>query len=337
MPAPAELDASMALRLLAARGIVGASAEARVLGGGVSNIVVLVEDGSTRIVVKQSLPQLRVRDRWLADRSRIVREWQAMGELCRVLPLGRLPALQFLDAGKFLYAMEAAGPGTADWKSHLLAGRCDPAIARSAGATLGLMVRETWRDPRFASRFGDQQAFWQLRTDPYYRTIARRHPNISGAVEEWIEECSSRRVAMVHGDWSPKNLLVDGRDIVCIDFECAHFGDPSYDAGFLLNHLILKSFHRPGSAAAYLDLARSALCWTLAMLPAQALPWFERAAMRHLALLMLARVDGKSPVEYLHRTETRAAVRGLALRLIAERPPTLRAVLSRVTAATGRP
>ena len=183
MPAPAELDASTALRLLAARGIVGASAEARVLGGGVSNIVVLVEDGSTRIVVKQSLPQLRVRDRWLADRSRIVREWQAMRELCPVLPLGRLPALRFLDAGKFLYAMEATGPGAADWKSHLLAGRCDPAIARRAGATLGLMVRETWRDPRFASRFGDQRAFWQLRTDPYYWTLAKRQPHISAAVE----------------------------------------------------------------------------------------------------------------------------------------------------------
>ena len=333
MPATVSLDARTAVTMLAARGLVTARARAQVLGGGISNIVVLVEEGKRRIVVKQSLPRLRVRDRWLADRDRIVREWRAMRELCRVLPRGRLPALLYLDAGNFLYAMNADGPGGLDWKSHLLAGRCDSRIARRAGATLGLMVRGTWCDKRLESAFGDRRAFRQLRTDPYYRTIARRHPSIAGQVEDWIGRFSGRQVAMVHGDWSPKNLLVHCRTVTCIDFECAHFGDPSYDAGFLLNHLILKAFHRPAKAASYLSLASSSLCWTLAMLPPSALRWFESSAVRHLAFLMLARIDGKSPVEYLKSDDTRGAVRKLALRLIEDRPRTFLAVAARAEAA----
>ena len=343
-PAALDLDADSAVAMLASRGLVSRSARARVLGGGVSNIVVLVEDGGSRVVVKQSLPRLRVRDKWLADRGRILREWRALAELGLILPAGRVPALLFLDADNFLYAMRAAAPSGTDWKQRLLAGECDPAIARRVGATLGLIVRGTWGVRRFRELFGDQRAFRQLRTDPYYRTIARRHPSIAGVVEDLVEESAKRRVAMVHGDWSPKNLLVENGSVTCIDFECAHFGDPSYDAGFLLNHLILKCFHRPQAADGYLALAQSALCWTLGMLPPAALPWFERSAMRHLPLLLLARVDGKSPVEYLRTSQTRATVRRLALTLIGERARALEGVLSRVEAAlegvpgpTGRP
>ncbi len=325
-----DLDAGTAVSILAARGIVSGRATARLLGGGVSNIVVLVQDGQRRFVVKQSLRRLRVRDKWLADRSRIVREWRVMQGLAAVLPPGRLPPLLFLDEGNFLYAMRAARAGCADWKTDLLAGRCAPGVARRVGATLGLMVRETWRAPQFGAPFADQSAFRQLRTEPYYLTVATRHPRISRAVRQWIRESAERRVAVVHGDWSPKNVLVDDGAITCIDFECAHFGDPSYDAGFLVNHLILKSFRRPGRSQAYLSLARLAFCWTLAMLPAEALEWFERASMRHLAFLMLARVDGKSPVEYLRHPEVVDRVRRLALRLIDERPASLAAVLSRV-------
>ena len=328
-----DLSPDSALRILSVREGLSTRAVARLLPGGVSNTVVLVEDGRRRIVLKQSLARLRVRDEWLADRSRIVREWEVMRALASVLPAGRIPSLLFLDERRFLYAMQAACEGTADWKSHLLAGELSAATARLAGATLGLMVRGTWRRPEFQERFGDSTAFDQLRTDPYYRTVAIRHPGLGRRVADWIEESSERRVAMVHGDWSPKNLLVGDGGLVCIDFECAHYGDPSYDAGFMLNHLILKSFNRPELAEGYLQLARVAFAWTLGMLPAKAMEWFEAASVRHLAFLMLARIDGKSPVEYLTAEADRDAVRQLALRLIETAPPTLEGVLARAAQA----
>ncbi len=341
-----ELREDNALGFLDGRVGLSNRATARPLAGGVSNTVLLIEDGCQRIVLKQSLPRLRVRDEWLADRARVVREWEVMQALGAILPRGRLPELLFLDAQNCLYAMRAAAQGYADWKTRLLAGECDAATARQAGATLGLTVRGTWRDRGLEESFSDRTAFDQLRTDPYYRTVAARHPLLAARVEEWIAECAARNVALVHGDWSPKNLLVNPGGIVCIDFECAHFGDPSYDAGFLLNHLILKAFRRPELAASYLRLARTAFCWTLGTLPAEALAWFEDASMRHLAFLMLARVDGKSPAEYLQGESVRGAVRQLALQLLDERPRTLNAVLGRAeravqaapgSSSTGRP
>ena len=184
--------------------------------------------------------------------------------------------------------------------------------------------------------FSDRTAFDQLRTDPYYRTVASRHPRVAGIVEDWITQSDRRQVAMVHGDWSPKNLLVREGALVCIDFECAHFGDPSYDAGFMMNHLILKAFLRPELAPTYLQLARVAFSWTLGMLPTRALDWYEDASIRHLALLMLARIDGKSPVEYLRTDDERDAVRRLALLLIENAPPTLEAALALTVQALAR-
>lgn len=320
MAAPDELTAENALGILSGRVELSGQATARLLGGGVSNVVALVEDGAQRIVLKQSLPRLRVRDRWLADRGRIDREWEVMQALAATLPRGRLPQLLFRDEERFLYAMRAAPDGCVDWKTELLAGTCDPATARQAGATLGLIIRSTWEHRAFRDRFSDRTAFEQLRTDPYYRTVACRHPRLAGLVEDWIAASSRRQVAMVHGDWSPKNLLVSPGGLVCIDFECAHFGDPSYDAGFLLNHLILKAFNRPELSASYLSLARVSMGWTLGMLPAGGLEWFEASALRHLGFLMLARVDGKSPVEYLRTDAERDAVRRFALDLIRDPP-----------------
>ncbi len=332
-----ELSAGGALRLLSGREELSREAVARVLAGGVSNTVVLVEDGQRRIVLKQSLSRLRVRDEWLADRSRIVREWEVMRAVASILPAGRIPDLLFLDEGRFLYAMQAAPTGSADWKSRLLAGELSAATARLAGATLGLMTRGTWHRPEFRERFADATAFDQLRTDPYYRTVATRHPSVSGQLADWIGESSRRRVAIVHGDWSPKNLLVGSRGLVCIDFECAHFGDPSYDAAFMLNHLILKSFHRPELADGYLRLARTAFAWTLGMLPPDALDWYEAATARHLAFLLLARIDGKSPAEYLRSETVRDAARQLALQLIDKAPCKIDELLQSARAALPAP
>ena len=335
MPEPQELRADNAVGFLAGHLDVSPAAKASVLAGGVSNTVVLIEDGTQRIVLKQALPRLRVRDEWLADRVRVLREWQVISALGAVLPRQRLPQLLFCDEPNFLYAMRAAPEGSEDWKSILLAGRCDGDTARQAGAILGLATRATWGEPAFEQLFSDRTAFDQLRTDPYYGTIARRHPVVARRVERWVAESAARNVAMVHGDWSPKNLLVGASGIVCIDFECAHFGDPSYDAGFLLNHLILKAFHRPAIAASYLRLARTAFCWTIAMLPPSGLAWYEAASVRHLAFLMLARIDGKSPAEYLDDRQ-RTAVRSLALSLIDAEPSSLDATLEHAERALQR-
>lgn len=321
MAAPFELSGENAAGYLRDRGI-GASGkplQCRELGGGVSNTVVLVEGGQERFILKQALPQLRVKDEWLADRTRIWRERDSLLAVSRVLPAGWVPKILWSDESNFLFAMEAAPEPAEFWKSHLLAGQLEAEHARRAGIALGLTIRETWKSPEYAERFGDQTAFDQLRIDPYYRTIARRNPDIAAEATEWIAEMNQTRVALTHGDWSPKNMMVTPRGLFFIDYECAHFGDPAFDSAFCINHLVLKSFHLPSHASGYLRLARVFFAWTAAVLPPQACRYFERATARHLAFLMLARVDGKSPVEYITDGEARNQIRTTAKNLIARR------------------
>lgn len=323
------LSATTAPELLTRRGIAGPFA-CRELGGGVSNVVVLVESPAGPFVLKQALPQLRVRDEWLADRNRIFRERDGLLAAASLLPAGWIPKVLWSADEDYLFAMEAFSPEAESWKDELLRGETSAEKARQAGLALGLTVRGSWRNPELERQFGDQRAFDQLRTDPYYRTIARRHPAIADAVGEWVEAVTPLRLALTHGDWSPKNMVSLGERLLFIDYECIHFGDPSYDAAFALNHLILKGVHRSQQQAEYHHLARVFLTWTLAVLPAEALPRFESAAMRHLAFLLLARIDGKSPAEYLRDEAVRDRLRRTALQLIADRPSTLEGVLATV-------
>ncbi len=308
----------------------------RELGGGVSNRVLLVESESARFVVKQSLGRLRVPDDWRADRSRIFREAAALRDAARFLPAGSVPEVLWVDEAHFIFAMAAAAPGAQNWKAQLLAGCIDPAIAARAGSLLGLWIRASWGDAGLERRYGDQTAFDQLRIDPYYRTVAARRPQVAGRVAELMAESAARRVSLVHGDWSPKNFLIDGQALAVIDFEVVHYGDPAFDAGFCLNHFLLKCFRLPRRAAGLLELARVFYTWVEAVLPSPALRFFEAATVRHLGCLMLARIDGKSPVEYITEEPLKEAVRRAATRIILDRFDSLERCYALVAAEAAR-
>jgi aminoglycoside phosphotransferase (APT) family kinase protein len=183
-------------------------------------------------------------------------------------------------------------------------------------------------------RFGDRTNFEQLRIDPYYRTTATRHAQHRGifrALHDLINISSEIRTSLVHGDFSPKNILVHGRDIFLIDFEVVHWGDPSFDSGFLLNHLFLKAFHRPQFAPIYFDSVRAfwkALRTGLGPDPGRG---FEAMTIRHLGALMLARIDGKSPVEYINDTETKELVREAAMNILLDPPFMLEQLIARIS------
>jgi 5-methylthioribose kinase len=289
---------------LAAHGYAAPDLRLEELGGGVSNVVILASSGQFRLVVKQSLGKLRVAEEWCSDRDRIFREAEAMRWLSPRLTAGRVPRLLFTDADDFAIAMEAAAPNAEMWKTLLFRGEFVDLHAHSAGAMLGQTIAATWNDENARRIFGDQTVFDQLRIDPYYRFTARRHPDRADYFYALISRSAARSVSLVHGDWSPKNLLVasttatSGIDLWAIDWEVVHFGDPSFDAGFLLNHLVLKSIALPHWRADFAALAQVFFKALRENLPPEA-GWVEQAALEHLPALLLARVDGKSPAEYL--------------------------------------
>lgn len=316
---------------LVARGLVpeGDRVTAEELGGGVSNVVLGVDAGEHRFVIKQALPRLRVADEWLAKRERALTEAEAMRLLAEVTPAALPPVLD-VDEDACAITIGHAPAGWATWKDELLAGRVDPDV----GARLGMLLA-AWHglDVTGAPRLDDPEAFEQLRVDPYYRTVARRAPDLAPAIEAVIERMAATRRCLVHGDFSPKNVLVGPDGLWVIDFEVAHLGDPAFDVAFLTNHLVLKAVHRPDAGEDYAACARRFWRSYLEGVPDGFLGG-TAYVLRHLGALLVARVDGKSPAEYL-TPEEGDVVRALGRSLLTEPAASLDEVWDRLAEVQG--
>jgi 5-methylthioribose kinase len=303
----------------------------RALGWGVSNVVLRVDvEGAEPVVLKQARERLRTKMLWVSRLERIWTEREAMQVLGQVLPPGTVPRVIFSDEPNYLYGMTCAPEDSAVWKEQLLAGACDPAVARRAGEILGTIHRDTRSHPALTGRLADTTVFDELRTDPFYRTIARAHPEIAPRIDELTASMESPETrCLVLGDFSPKNILVHRDGLTLVDFETAHAGDPAYDVGFFLSHLNLKALRDSGLGEnasvtrAYAELLRQfragyRSAWGDSPV-VRPYGWSDRVR-RHLYACMLARVDGKSPVDYLD-DPTRQKVRSLALDFFrADRP-----------------
>jgi 5-methylthioribose kinase len=296
---------------------MGANCQVTAMVGGVSGSVLLVESDRIRLVVKQALDQLLVDDTWFAKVERALTEAAALSVL-HALSGRYVPELIDSDEVQCALVMTAAPANWQPWKSDLLtedidqAGAC--ATGRTLGSVLGTWHRATTGDDAMAERFDDYEAFEQLRVHPFHRTILTRHPPLASAIEACIADLTQRRECLVHGDFSPKNILVDPRDrerLWVLDFEVAHFGAAVFDLAFLHCHLLLKAVHRPRYASV---LRQTAAAFQNVYTAEVGIAAAERATRRlgwHTASLLLARVDGTSPAGYLSDPD-RNRVRDLA-------------------------
>ncbi len=298
-----------------------AKARVEVLAGGVSCDVLLVECARTAVVVKQALGRLRVEQEWLATPDRAGAESDALRLAAEICP-GSVPAVLASVPEDFLVVLERAPGGCVDWKSQLLAGRTEAVVGSRLGSLLGAWHGATASDRAVRARFGDLSAFVQLRIDPYHRSIAMRHPDVAERIEFLAEALVGPGRCLVHGDFSPKNILVGGATLWVIDWEVAHFGDPVFDLAFALCHLRLKAAHRPLDASGYRAVAEAFLHAYRQVATELAAGITESVLVGHTACLLLARVDGKSPAEYL-RNDERDQVRSLARTLLRAEHPSL--------------
>jgi 5-methylthioribose kinase len=300
--------------------------------------------------VKQALPRLRVAEEWLATPQRIAREAAAIDLAGSICP-GSVPRVVYLDLASHLLVMTRAARQARTWKADLLAGRIDRAVAERAGQLIGRWHAVTAADPDLVTAFSDTEAFVQLRIDPYHRTVASRHPQLAGRIEELAAGLLDRPQCLVHGDLSPKNVLVDVEDrlaevgtavqtgadaeadagvahqIWLIDWEVAHLGNPIFDLAFVLCHLRCKAARCPADAG---RLAESAGAFLGAYQAEAAAVWAtvdEGELAAQTACLLLARVDGKSPVEYLD-PPAQQLVRQVAVGLLRAGNPGLDAIFA---------
>lgn len=294
------------------------------LTGGVSSEIYLVNDGIRQFVVKRALPKLKVEQEWFADTSRNGNEAAYLGYVARFSP-HNVPQLKYVNAEHGYFCMEYLGAGCHNWKEMLLEGRCDLRIAQAVGGLLGRIHAHSANDPEARERFRTLANFEQLRIEPYLLATARRHPRLNEAFEAEASRLRAERGVLAHGDFSPKNILVCPGRVVVVDCEAAWYGDAAFDIAFLLSHLFLKSVARPaaGPWRPMVDSVWSSyLASRFADEPGAGQDVLEANVSRLLPMLMLARVDGKSPVEYLRKSQ-QERVRRFAVARLQREPASL--------------
>lgn len=296
------------------------------LAGGVSSDIVKVATRRRTFVLKRALGRLKVAADWRApvERNRYEVEWLRVA--AAVEPRA-VPLVLASDATAGAFAMAWLDPARYRvWKAVLREGEVDHAFAAEVGARIGRIHAATAGSPDIAARFATDDIFQPIRLEPYLEATALRHPQVADRLIALSRATLATHIALVHGDVSPKNILVGPDGPVFLDAECAWYGDPSFDLAFCLNHLLLKCLWNPRATDAYLAGFDALYGGYMAETRWEPPPELERRAAALLPALLLARIDGKSPVEYVTDERDRDLVRAVAIPLIAAPPERLGSV-----------
>lgn len=336
-----ELSPANVLGYLRDRGQIGPEpAQVEPLGWGVSNLVLRIRTLGRVFVLKQSRPQLRTRDPWFSDLERVYREQEVMQVLRPLLPAGVVPEVLFVDRPNYVFAMSHAPEDAVVWKETLLLGNVHLGLGEWTGRVLGMMHETTAYNPLLIEPFRDHTVFVQLRVEPFYQRILERRPEVAKPVRAIIDRMLSLKLALCHGDYSPKNILVhqflgtsngkegEGNGFTLVDYETAHFGDPTMDLGFFLSHLILKGVKRHSERDRYFDLTRAFWRGYAREVRFQSMAELQPHGIAHFAICALARIDGTSPVDYLPEEPKRETVRAFTRQILHDRLETWEEVLN---------
>lgn len=305
------------------------------LAGGVSSDICRADlpgnaDRPDRSVcIKRALPKLKVAADWRApvERNRYEVEWMRVAG--GIVPAA-VPAILGEDRAAGCFAMAYLDPEHHPvWKTLLRDGVIDDASAAAVGNTLGCIHAATADRPEVAARFANDDIFYAIRLEPYLVATAAAHPDLAARLHERVEVTRTTRRVLVHGDFSPKNILIGPSGPVILDAECAWFGDPAFDLAFVLNHLLLKGAWRPEWRQRYVSAYSALLDAYLEHVDWESPIELEARTAALLPGLLLGRVDGKSPVEYLTEATEREAVRRFARSLLTAPVASLRTIAAR--------
>jgi aminoglycoside phosphotransferase (APT) family kinase protein len=305
------------------------------LSGGVSCDVYKVDlKHRASIVVKRALSKLRVAVDWRAPPERALTEVAWLKLVAAINPCWA-PKILGEDQTRHLFAMEFLAPDSFPlWKAELASGRVDEGFAAVVGTTLAKIHATTAANKAIAGSFANDAQFHALRLEPYLLFTAGRHPDLAAAIREITANIARSRIALMQGDISPKNILCGPNGPVFLDAETACYGDPAFDLAFCLNHFLLKAVWHPQWMDKYAR-AFSAMYKSYA----EGVIWedpdaLDRRAARLLPMLLLARIDGKSPVEYITTEPDKAFVRAKARAMIEAAPESLDALARRYFAGS---
>ena len=282
------------------------------LPGGISSLIARADTKRGPLCIKRALSRLKVAATWLAPVERNAAEVKWMRVASEAAP-GSVPQILGHDESAHLFAMTYLDPAEyPNWKAQLRDGAVELATARAVGQRLAAIHNATALRADIARDFANDETFHAIRLEPYFGATAEAHPDCAPALRRLIATTASTKRVLVHGDVSPKNILVGAHGPVFLDAECAWYGDPAFDLAFCLNHLLLKCLWRAASTAAYLASFDALAESYLSVVQWERVDELEARTAAMLPAMLLARVDGKSPVEYLTSAKDKDRVRGFA-------------------------
>ena len=290
------------------------------LHGGVSNRTVLIQkpDGNGW-VVKQALEKLRVKEDWYSKPERIHHEANGIRELAFLTPEGSIPKFIYENKAQHILIMEAVPEPHTNYKTLLLKQPPEQKHCQDFANLLADIHLNSYNNKHDLSLiFQDTSFFENLRLDPYYAFSARQLPDAAPFLNHLIQKTRLRKRTLVHGDYSPKNILIYQDKLVLLDHEVIHFGDPAFDVGFAMAHFLSKAHYLISSRHLFFNLAE--IFWKTYFNRTGSAVWadeLETYCQQHLLACLLARAIGKSPLEYLDE-KLRETQKSIVLSMIKE-------------------
>jgi len=282
------------------------------LSGGVSSSVWQIISKENRWVLKQALKKLRVQADWFSDVERIHREHEVMQAIQNIVPASSVPEIIHTDYDNHVYIMKSAEDKARTWKDILMHGNFNSDIAIKAGKILQSIHRNSEKiNENDKAKFHDQKYFIQLRVEPFHQYLIKQYPELEVYIQRLINEVTQKKICLVHGDFSPKNMLIESSNhLVLIDYEVAHWGNPVFDVAYCICHLMLKGWH----------LKRREEAQQLIKIFLNAYNNNVENLTPHLGLMLLARMDGKSPADYIKDEVLKNVIRKEAIGMIKNSP-----------------
>jgi aminoglycoside phosphotransferase (APT) family kinase protein len=313
------IDALRRMHLLAPDAV--ASGER--LTGGVSSDIWRIDLPTGAVCIKRALAKLRVAADWRAPVERNLYEARWMQRANTAVP-GVAPALLGQDTDSGALAMAFLPPNDHPlWKVQLRDGHADPVFAARVADSLARIHAATARDPSVPANFPTDAIFYDIRLEPYLVATGHEHPDLAPRFDALVRTTQANKRALVHGDVSPKNILCGPSGPIFLDAECAWWGDPAFDLAFCLNHLLLKCLWTPAARDLFLACFDALADAYVAGITWESPDALEARAAALLPGLFLARVDGKSPVEYITTDADKDRVRRTARPLLTDPPDRL--------------
>ena len=279
------------------------------LEGGVSSEVYYVKTNKSDYCIKRSLKKLLVKKNWIANTNRIKYEYLWLKH-CKKIISRNIPKTFEFDNKKKYIVMEYLNDSKYKTLKQLYFNKVVNIKTIKLISKHLYKIHSSSKNLKTKKIFdGNNNNFYDLRLDPYFNEVGRIYPKYKKYIKNINKNYFENSSTLVHGDFSPKNILIGKNKIIYLDAECCNFGDPVFDLVFFTNHLLIKSIFIKDKSQEFIKSYIIFYKEYLNNLNLKNYKSYINRIIEMTPIMLLARIDGKSPVEYLNSKKIKNIIR----------------------------